>query len=125
SNIDVTAAMVELAGAESERTLDGRSLAPLLSDTSAPWNRATLLQCHHGMGLATHRYRYMEWRVSGQVELYDMLTDQFQLNNVAGKSDCVEVRKSLAEALQALQGCGGAACSWTKTFPRPPRTGTN
>src|ERR1041385_702472 len=60
SNIDVTAAFVELAGATAGRVLDGTSLVPLLADRSAPWNTATLLQCTQTIGVATRYYRYME-----------------------------------------------------------------
>jgi len=120
SNIDVTAAMVEIAGATAGRSLDGRSLVPLLGDIEASWNHATLLQAGKTVGIATDDYRYMLWH-NGDVELYDMTIDPFQLDNKAGRPEYQEIEQACAAALQALQGCTGGTCSWTGTFPPPPQ----
>ncbi|MFL6690783.1 MAG: sulfatase [Alphaproteobacteria bacterium] len=121
SNIDVTAAFVELAGAAAGRVLDGTSLVPLLGDRSVPWNTATLTQCTKTSGVATRYYRYMEWPNTGEVELYDMKADPYQLQNVAGQSAYAKIQSDLAKALSALQGCAGDSCAWTGHFPKPPK----
>ncbi len=121
SNIDATATMVDLSGATAGRILDGSSLAPLLADVSAPWNSATLMQSRRCTGIATSDYRYIDWRRQGDLELYDMTVDQFQLNNVAGKPEYKDIQKACAAALAALEGCGGDTCSWTGKFPPPPK----
>jgi len=120
SNIDVTAAMVELAGATAGRILDGRSIAPLLKDPDAPWNSATLTGCTSANGVITRDYRYMEWSGDGDLELYDMTADPFQLNNVANTGPYAEIQSALAGALRMLEGCAGPTCSWTGKFPPPP-----
>jgi N-acetylglucosamine-6-sulfatase len=121
SNIDVTAAFVELAGVTAGRVLDGTSLTPLLADQSAPWNTATLLQCTLASGVATRHYRYMEWPGTQETELYDMTADPYQLQNVAGQPGYAAIQSDLARALSKLQGCAGSSCSWTKGFPKPPK----
>jgi N-acetylglucosamine-6-sulfatase len=121
SNIDVTAAFVELAGATAGRVLDGTSLTPLLADQAAPWNTATLLQCTLTAGVATRHYRYMEWPDTQEIELYDMTADPYQLQNVAGQPAYAAIQADLKKALSALQGCAGSTCSWTKRFPKPPK----
>lgn len=119
SNLDVTAAIVELSGAVPQRVLDGTSLVPLLSDTAAAWNKAVLIQCSKAIGIATYYYRYFEW-YCGDVELYDMKADPDQLTNVGGDERYADVRTACAEALLALRGCAGSSCSWTGKFPLPP-----
>jgi arylsulfatase A-like enzyme len=119
SNLDVTAAIAELSGAAPQRILDGTSLVPLLSDASAPWNKAVLIQSSQAIGIATYYYRYIEW-FCGDVELYDMKADRDQLNNVANDERYAEVRTACAEALLALRGCQGSSCAWTGKFPPPP-----
>ena len=120
SNIDMTAAMVELSGATAGRILDGKSLTPLLADVSAPWNSATLLQSSKCMGIASSDYRYIEWENHGDIELYDMTIDKFQLDNKQGVSEYQDIQKACADALQGLRGCAGDTCSWTGPFPPPP-----
>ncbi|HTU00071.1 MAG TPA: sulfatase [Rhizomicrobium sp.] len=121
SNIDVTAAFVELAGATAGRVLDGRSLVPLLNDASAPWNTATLLQCIYTKGIATQNYRYMVWPDTGETELYDMAADPWQLRNVAGTPEFQTIEADLAQAFAALDQCSGDSCEWTGSFPPPPK----
>jgi len=120
-NIDATAAMVELAGATASYPLDGRSLVPLLSGDVDGWNTAVLTQCSPASALATRHYRYVEWSYNRGVELYDMIHDRAQMQNVAGKPEYAEIQASLADALHALQGCAGANCSWTGPFKLPLR----
>jgi len=119
SNIDITAAMVDFSGAEAGRVLDGKSLAPLLADVSAGWSSATLLQSDKSVGIATNDYRYIHWR-QGDIELYDMTVDPFQLKNVAGKPAYQHIQHACAQALQSLLGCSGDTCTWTGKFPPPP-----
>jgi N-acetylglucosamine-6-sulfatase len=120
TNIDVTAAMVELAGATPGRVLDGRSLVPVLRDLGSDWNSATLLQCHASQSVATRHYRYVEWIDNRGIELYDMTIDPAQMQSVAGKPEYAEIQATLAATLQVLRGCAGDSCSWTGKFPPPP-----
>lgn len=103
------------------RVLDGTSLAPLLFDESVKWNSATLLQCTQAAGVATRHYRYVTWFETGEVELYDLSDDPFELRNVAGKTKYAHIQADLAAALAALQGCAGTNCAWSGHFPPPPK----
>lgn len=120
SNIDTTATMVDFSGAEAGRVLDGKSLAPLLADVSAGWSSATLLQSGMSVGIATSDYRYIHWVHQGDIELYDMTGDPFQLNNVAGKPEYKHIEHACAQALQSLLACSGDTCTWIGEFPPPP-----
>lgn len=121
ANIDATAAMIELAGATAGRVLDGTSLVPLLCDPEAEWQSASLMQCGQGFGLCTDDYRYVVWSKTGEIELYDMTIDPYQLDNKAGLSEYAGVQAALAAALDSLRGCAGGTCRWTGSFPPPPK----
>jgi len=119
-NMDATAGMLELAGATAGYALDGRSLVPLLSGDLEGWNTAVLTECTDASGLAARHYRYVEWLHHQGIELYDMVHDRYQMQNVAGKPEYAEIQASLADALHALQACAGSSCSWTGPFKFPP-----
>jgi arylsulfatase A-like enzyme len=116
-NIDATAAMLELAGASPGLPIDGRSLVPLLADNTDDWNTAVLIECHKSIGVATQHYRYVEWFHGNGIELYDMVNDPAQMQNVAGKPAYAEIQASLAATLNTLRGCAGSSCSWTARIP--------
>lgn len=123
TNIDVTSAILELSTTDAGRVVDGRSLVPLLSNPKGHgWNRATLLQCPQAVGVATARYRYMQWgkHQKREFELYDMTADPFQDDNKADDPAYADIRAACATALDGLRNCTGDTCSWTGSFPPPP-----
>ena len=71
--------------------------------------------------MATRHYRYVTWFETGEVELYDLSDDPFELRNVAGKTKYAHIQADLAAALAALQGCAGTNCAWSGHFPPPPK----
>src|SRR5262249_45241300 len=101
--------------------LDGRSLVPLLSDPTADWGSAALMQCGQAIGLCTEDYRYAEWNKTGEIELYDMTRDPYQLDNKAGQPEYAAAQAALAAALESLGSCAGGTCQWTGSFPPPPK----
>jgi arylsulfatase A-like enzyme len=144
STIDVTATILSLTGvspcvAGGEcRTLDGRSLLPLLGGPGEPWpgDRAVLAQIGNrqcgtvpvpGSGMRNHydairtaAYSYVELnRVNPDTgvcdrpewELYDVLADRYQLRNIAVDPavGLAEPQATLANRLHALAGCSGIA----------------
>lgn len=119
SNIDVTAAMVSLAGATAGRTMDARDMTQLLSGDGTGWNRAALSQTRFGMGVMNVNWSYAE-NFNGRRELFDMSADPYQLVNVVDEPAYASAQAALVTALHALEGCAGASCSWTENFPPPP-----
>jgi hypothetical protein len=55
----------------------------------------------------------MEYRRTGEVELYDRSRDPFQLRNAAGDPAYAETEAELRRRLLALQDCAGADCRQT------------
>jgi len=113
--VDLHATLAELCSLESPKT-DGQSVAPLLADPMAKWDKPAITQVSRGtptttgekagktpwfMGYSvrTDRYRYTEWD-GGQkgTQLYDYRTDPTELTNLAADpkhADTVAMMKKL------------------------------
>jgi uncharacterized sulfatase len=151
SNLDVTATVLDLADANpcnpdgACRTIDGRSILPLLGAPGPAWpaDRAILAQIGNracgvvptpGSGLKnsydairTRNYMYAEInRVNAttgacdrpEFELYDMRRDPHQLRNIAVNPATQvpsAIQASLAARLHALVRCAGSAGRDTPT----------
>lgn len=119
ANIDLAATIVDAANARTRRTLDGKSLLPLLADPGLEWGRDILLERGPGAGylgarqytgIHTPRYVYVEYR-NGERELYDLARDPDQLRSVHNDPAYSAVEAELARRLAALRDCSGAACT--------------
>jgi arylsulfatase A-like enzyme len=110
--VDVAATISDLTGAPPQRTLDGRSILPVLTG-SAPGYRSMLIQAGTTRrpwlwrGVRTTRWTYVE-HTTGFVELYDRAADPYEDRNVAGRHPRVQAR--LAARLHRLESCSGPGC---------------
>jgi arylsulfatase A-like enzyme len=117
SNVDLPATIIDLAGADPLRRLDGRSLVPVLADPSVGRvHDAVLVESgknpigapvYHGV--RTRRYLYVEYE-DGFRELYDLRHDPFQLRNEARAPAQRSVERRLARRLHRAEACAGQAC---------------
>jgi arylsulfatase A-like enzyme len=117
SNVDLAPTIVELAGAEPPRSFDGRSLVGLLTGTEDPWARAVLLEGFEFRavsppyaGVHTGDSAYWEW-ATGERELYDLVADPHQLDNLAGRPEAAALETRNAALLAELQACEGPPCA--------------
>ena len=86
--LDIYPTLVDLCGLPARSDLEGKSLAPLLRNPTAPWDKPAYTYLHHGDFLAgsvrTERYRYTEWDADGKIaELYDYESDPSEMHNLA------------------------------------------
>lgn len=86
--LDIYPTLAELAGLTPPENLAGRSLAPLLDDPQAPWDKPAFTQVWRGRfpgySVRTERWRYTEWDDGRQgVELYDHDNDPHEFRNLA------------------------------------------
>ena len=109
ANVDLAPTLLDVAGAQAPWTPDGASLL-------APEPRRDLLlegpaRKHGGgarfTGLRTQRHKYVE-RDTGDVELYDLGRDPYELRNLAGTRRALEAR--LSRRLARLRTCAGLSC---------------
>jgi N-acetylglucosamine-6-sulfatase len=121
TNTDLAPTIMATAGASPVgRVQDGRSLFPLLSDRGLEWGRELLIQGAPGftvfpyVALRNERFVYAE-HDNGERELYDVLEDPHQLENLIGDPAYARTEAALAQRLAALVVCSGRSCR------RPPR----
>ncbi len=80
--------LTELAGIPAKSDNDGVSLVPLLRKPSGKWDHAsvTYLSKPGAYSLSTERWRYIHYEDGGE-ELYDIATDRYEWDNLAGKPE--------------------------------------
>ena len=127
--VDLAPTILELAGVEPGRTIDGQSFAPVLHGHREAWRNTQLIQTGSiratgpqpgwdFRGVWTHRYTYMRRALDGSEYLYDRRTDPYEMVDLASEPRFQPVLEALRERHDRLIGCGGAACD--RDFPPLP-----
>ena len=105
--LDIYPTLAELCGLTAPKTVEGKSLRPLLENPKAGWTKPAITQVLHdesgerimGYSVRTERWRYTEWSGGkAGVELYDHDADAHEWNNLAKDT---KYAKQIAE-LKAL-----------------------
>jgi uncharacterized sulfatase len=86
--VDLYPTLAELTGLTPPANLEGMSLAPLLADPEAKWDKAAFTQVWRGSfaghSVRTERYRCIEWDGGKEGDqLYDYTTDPEEQHNLA------------------------------------------
>ncbi|MBE0683114.1 MAG: sulfatase [Anaerolineales bacterium] len=113
ANIDIAPTFAELGGATIPDSVDGMSIVSLLENPASNWRDEILIEhwpTDQGVGsvipefysIRTQAWKYTEY-VTGEVELYNLVNDPFELLNAAGKKDYKEIQAELALKLQELK----------------------
>lgn len=94
--VDIYPTVAELCGLQSDESLTGRSLMPLLENPTAPWESSAVTQVLRpgdggnqvmGRSIKTERWRYTEWNEGEEGrELYDHAHDPKEFNNLLAPS---------------------------------------
>lgn len=118
SNVDLAPTIADMAGIELFRPPDGKSLMPVLTDQFHSWERAVLIEGHGPItelrpqfyAVRSDDWYYGEWS-SGHRELYDMVADPEQLENIEADTAYAEVVQQHQEWLSELRTCAGPECA--------------
>jgi N-acetylglucosamine-6-sulfatase len=114
-NEDYAATFAELAGVSPPAGSDGQSMVPMLQmkRTTPGWESQELLHSANpgndagyppdAWGIRAPGYLYVETTRTGEVELYDLAVDPYQLENVAADPLYLNVRTDLHSRLAALR----------------------
>jgi arylsulfatase A-like enzyme len=109
SNVDIAPTFAGLAGLVPPVPQDGRSLVPLLrNDPDVSWRDEVLLEHFAGAGnpafwaIRTPSWKYAELD-TGERELYDMVGDPYELENVAGQPAMAGIEDELSTRLASLK----------------------
>jgi arylsulfatase A-like enzyme len=108
ADLDLGPTVMEIAGLSCGNT-DGRSLWPLLRGENPAWRESLLFESWGAIGygpyetwaaLRTKRWKYIR-QASGEEELYDLIADPFELQNLRTDAEFDAVRTNLASQLDA------------------------
>jgi arylsulfatase A-like enzyme len=113
ANVDFAPTMLDIAGGESPLNMDGESLLPVLSEPGRLTGRAIPLESFREdgfHGVRTDRFAYAERTATGEVELYDLRLDPYQLESVHDDPQYERAREALAELNERLADCSGKGC---------------
>ena len=137
---DLTATILDLAGAKAPRLADGQSLVPSFA-ADRGWiapvvtegivggsaHLLTAIKQQHGftdprtsIGIRTANYKLIR-DATGTVELYDLDVDPNELDSVADDPEYRAIRNELTRLWGMYKDCAGAACR----VPLPPSLATS
>lgn len=109
-SIDIYPTLVELCGLSEPPGLDGRSLAPLVTNPDAKWNHpAYTIWIEGGRNPTGYSVRTAKWRYTeydgprGGVVLFDEAADPDEMKNLADDPQYTHVRKELADLIRKFR----------------------
>ncbi|GAB4547310.1 MAG: hypothetical protein Fur002_23170 [Anaerolineales bacterium] len=113
SNTDLAPTFASMAKTSLPTASDGMDLTPLLTDPSAAWRKALLLEhwrTEEGVGsiipnyyaIRSESWKYVEYE-TGEKELYDLVHDPYELQNAAGAAACRDIQARLAQQLTDMK----------------------
>ena len=113
ANIDLASTFIDLAGISAPSSVDGVSLLPLLNNTETTWREDLLFEhwpTEDGVGSKIPEFyavRNAEWKyveyTTGEKELYDLMNDPYELENLADKPEYAEIQEQLQKRLVELK----------------------
>jgi N-acetylglucosamine-6-sulfatase len=115
---DIAPTIAQEAGVKPGLVEDGKPLTRIAADPRTPDTRTVLLEggptkadpTRWYTGIHTNRFVYVEYRTSGERELYDLKRDPEQLRNLAVRTPGTAEEAKLARALSTLRTCAGRVC---------------
>lgn len=113
--LDLAPTMIEFAGLEQTKVRHGRSYVPILArDNVDDWRNSFMIECYTDtvfermdrMGykaVRTDRYKYIRYvDLEGMDELYDLVADPFELNNIIDDDGYAPIVEEMNEKLNRL-----------------------
>lgn len=111
-SIDLAPTIIELAGQQSLKNLQGRSLVPIFKETVNNWRTSFLVEYYSdtvfprivNMGykaVRNERYKYIHYvDLDGMDELYDLQTDPYELKNIINDPASAEILNEMKDELK-------------------------
>ena len=110
-NIDFAPTMLDVAGVPVPEEMEGQSLIPILKSRNAVGRKAWLLEYWKYFpenfpsytGVRTETHKYIEYEKTFEPELFDLVADPGEQNNLYGTHEGEEVVPELRGMLEALK----------------------
>ncbi len=123
SQVDFAPTVLDMANVEDSTTLDGVSLLPRLTAGTPLTRSAALIEATKVseatagidplpwlyQGVVSGDWKYVA-RTTGKRELYDLASDPYELENLAGKAAYADVQQRMAALLAEKKDCVGTGC---------------
>ncbi len=113
-NIDLAPTLLELAGVETPRAMQGRSLVPLLKGAKPAWRNSFLIEYYSDkvfprmtqMGykaVRNQRWKYIHYlELGGMDELYDLKADPYEMKNLVNQPGAAKPLTEMKRELKRL-----------------------
>ena len=110
-NVDFAPTMLVAAGEKVPGDMQGRSFVPLLEGrTPSDWRKSMYYRYYYShfetephLGVRTHKHKLIYFDRIDQWELYDLVKDPLEMNNVYDDADYQTIVKKLKRELKRLQ----------------------
>lgn len=112
ANVDLASTIVALGGAVAARDVDGVDLRDVVATPQAYADRAVLIERYDAdcfEGVRTPQYMYARY-ATGEEELYNLVTDPAQLQNLADRQGVAAVKADLSARVDAFIAGGFEPC---------------
>jgi len=129
-NIDVAPTLLEMAGLPVPKTMQGRSLVGLMAGTCKTWRKdffyEHLFERHNipkSEGVRTERWKYIRYFEQQPMyeELYDLVKDPFEEDNLVGNVDHRATLETLRKRCDELRDLAkGPPAASSRTTPERP-----
>jgi arylsulfatase A-like enzyme len=100
SNLDFSPTILDIAGTNFTRSIDGNSFLSLCKNEEITWKKDQFCETHGhftplvGRALINENYKYI-FNEGYMNELYDLRMDPFEMNNLINRSDYDNIRKRM------------------------------
>lgn len=110
-NIDLAPTLLSLADVPVPKSMEGRSIKPILKDSNAPWRKAWLYEYFKDFpyqvpelnAVRTSRYKYIEYKGRKPADLFDIVKDARETHNLMNTPEGKQVLPELKKMLDQLK----------------------
>ena len=112
-NIDLAPTLLDIAGLQIPKTMQGQSFLPFLKSPGTPGRKSWVYELFKDFpfggrvpphkALRTRQYKYIDWDLCRDPELYDLLADPRELKNLFHTENGSKIAMGLKDELEILK----------------------